>query len=259
LILRNPNNARFRTTLNSFGQVIPEHVSGGTKFNPDGVSGLVNWWNLADQSRVFSEFDPAIVLGKQDDLIKLVNDRKMNHGLFGQGPLGAGPVLHEGVFNPYQALWFNGNNSQMATGISTNATNATIFVVYHAMSTNGRYMLFYEDSLGKFLLTAENTPDSSSLAAGTPTYRLDGVPTDLSTRALLFSATNNRLNVVTMENVNLSAWSQSSTGFRVGLYGGPGSVYAYRGYLCEILIYNGPLSSTNRDTVEQYLLRRWRD
>lgn len=120
--------------------------------------------------------------------------------------------------------------------------------------------------------TAHRVPTTSGLSlvdgAGSPTFRVNGVPLNMGVAAGAATAFTtamaqggasgiNRVNegsVVLVENIDFSSWSTDF--WNMG--GGWGGNYPLSTHLIgEFLIYPGALSYSDRATLENYLMTKW--
>jgi hypothetical protein len=255
LVTRTLKGDRYHRTINHYGRSVQENLFGGSGFDPRDATELVNWWKASEVSTTHKEFDPSKLRADHGDIIKMIDGKEGTYNWLGSAT-GSPPVLHHDVFNGKQAAYYDGT-VQSAAGLHTNSATATIFIVFKPMATAGDYILFYSDDNARQLLVADadDTTNPPSWLSGTPTYRLNGVDVDFSTRAKFSAGTNNRLCVLTMENVDLSGWPQTSTGLRVA--NTPSAGYEFKGYFGEMLVCNAALTTNLRNAFEAYLMNEY--
>lgn len=255
LILRDLQGGRFRTLVNSKGQFVANHIGSGTRYNAGAIAGVENWWDFSNPSVTYKQFDPTKVSADDGDSLVFADPRAGTYAVFGAA-FGTPPVIHHGKFNGRQGAYFDGTK-QLACGLETNSTTATIFIVMRAEVPTGKFTLMASDSNGSQLLVGDvdDTTFAPDWNSGTPTYRLNGAATDFSTRKKFVDAVNYRLSVVTIENVDLSTWPATNSGVRIG---NPGGAYAYNGYLMELIVSDGEMSDSERNGIEQGLIAKYR-
>lgn len=138
--------------------------------------------------------------------------------------------------------------SATLAGAEIDLTDAGSGTMYYSTATDLRRTWSGEDG---------GAGDGEGVGVGTPTFRVNGTAADFTTTDDVFEATSETLAVITVEGLDFSGWSKGVQDFRLGGYHKTTDAGHVAGYFGACLIYDGPLSETDRNAIEAYLMDEW--
>jgi hypothetical protein len=231
--------------------------------SPTNVRGLTAWYDASN---------PMAVTKDGSNLISQINDLSGN-GYHGTAATTARPTLIPSGINSRACMLFDGvANAMNINGIASlhNGTNlplTIIIVVKHTATAGDQDYVSLEDSGnysgGRFLFQ-----DSGGVVYGarrnnasTQKFITGGA---ISTTASVVSLVNSGLTGSLYVNGALSGTANQdinvgaaiSTVATIGAHGSPVNSF-FKGYLCELIVYNRALSTGERQYNERYLKRKW--
>lgn len=223
-----------------------------TAFSPTSIAGCQLWLDGAD---------PAAngVIPANGATISTWNDKSGN-GKNGAAT-GTPTYLTGGGIN------FNGSSYFLNQAFSQNLSQRSIFIVMQETTRTIYSGIF------TFIPTPNSGNDQSLLTYETTNgfqFYGEGYSSTIGNSTLLVKAIyNDNMNVRTgsgylngtnATNVTASATAGTSSGYTVGGRWQSGSMsgsYRLNGIIYEIIVFNTPLSTNNRQTIESYLAQKW--
>ena len=240
------------------------------KFTPASINGLDLWLDASDNSTVLNAGGSE---ASDDEAVKTWQDKSGNSNHAVQATVANQPLRRAAEVNSLDALDFDGFNYRMdgTTDLPARQTNAkTIFVVskyddlsaassvfspYNTITTFGaRGSLFFNPPAnmgyavhGGYEASTDHTTDTTN-----PNIHIYSQ-----------SGSGNLFDVMTQwqDGVELIRTSGSDTtlvdataGYAVGYWNN--SQY-FNGRICEIIVYDSELSTSDRESVETYLADKW--
>lgn len=225
---------------------------GAAAFSPLDLSGLVGWWDASDTSTIT----------ESGGAVSQWDDKSSNGYHVAQATEAFKPTLNTGSINGLDALNFPDDPTKMsATGVASLAWKpATVFVVakitnsatdktFIAQGDSGyfQFRATTAEKLGLLKSSAANIGESTT-ANSTTVASLSAVTYDSSGNYAFF--TNGAANGSGTNNQTLTA----STAIYVG---NRQTAENFLGDIGEIVVYDTVLGSTDRATVESYLMTKW--
>lgn len=230
------------------GDLTVTHAAGGG--GPAGVAGCVAWYDASDAASITSS----------GGNVSQWNDKTGNGYHLTQATGVQQPDTAARTWNGLNVLDFDGSGDILARLTTpTTALPATVFYVglsdthaaftrpFDGGSTGNRPLLYVDASGATWTLAASTT----------------GIPRVVQPGAKVYSLVYNGASSAFYENgVQYGGTLNTGSGAFAGLaVGGDTSVVngstSYDGWLGEMLIYNSPLGTTDRQTIENYLLNKW--
>lgn len=184
------------------------------------------------------------------------------------GGLGS-PTLTPGGLNSRPVVTFNDDN--LLTGQFAPVPQAQVYIVWKSNTVDGESDIATDGlpGLGRNLIDYEDfggeSPNRFGTFAGSPgqfqNYSDPRAFDQAVYETVTFNANgaglhNLRINGVEIRNNTTSPDAGNSfEGFTIGSL--RDNILPLNGYVAELLVYNGPLSTTDRDAVESYLNNKW--
>ncbi len=251
-------------------------------FSPYSISGLQLWLDASDSRTLFSDTSGTTLASSDGTAVALWKDKSGNTRDVSQSTSGSRPLLKKAVVNSLDGVRFDGSNDFLSFAMNTRPTSYTVFVV--ASKTNSTaatycgssntagdgYSRYFELSTSavvtndlfalvgngntsyRYVYSATNT-----IALSTPT--LTAVTNSITNPAgidLRIYKNASELSVTTVGN-NFTGIQANNFNFAVGRLGDYNGSYL-QGDICEIVIYDSALSTTQRQQVESYLNTKWK-
>jgi len=226
-------------------------------FTPNSVYGLALWLDASDLTKITKDGSNNVSEWRD----------KSYYGFIFQ-PAGSNkPVYSATGFNGKQAMTFNNKNGFQLVGqvnpYTMNRTNLTAFFVGRQNATSGaNYIIDYYSTSSRFGMNLNMTGTNfwyrqdSSLYTGT-TYSSNLYATWLFNDGGSPEASLYVNGTLVTSNSSFVALSSSSTCMKIAescVSGGPTNFY---GEIAEIVLYDRPLSTKERQNVESYLKSKW--
>jgi hypothetical protein len=235
--------------------VINPYAFGG--FNPASVAGLEIWLDGNDANTLYDAASGGSLTASGGD-VKRWEDKSGNNRHFAE----AGALVPSRVssaINGKDAVRFESPSTAtierltIASGTFSAAdfdncftvtqSSDTTYVFVTSSSTNGAYINVAQ--------SGSNSGTSSGITIGD--RRINGASAT-NTRNAFFTAMGSTPALVSA--LNMSAQNAAFANLRLNYsFGGTGEVSD--GYLAEMLVYSGTLSTTDRDAIESYLANKW--
>lgn len=247
------------------GQIYINNTTGGI-YMAMGTAGSYNWGYIGNgNTSAFSATNPAGLRSwfKADSGVANTgngttatgwndNSSYVNHC----SNINGAPKYYTGVQNGLPAVYYNGGSEHYATNLVDVAQPYTVFVVFKGTSWGtGAYQTFFSEYNG--VSFGKNNGNTTSYGyAGTvlsngslsdnTTYIQKCVLNGASSTIAINGAVDTTGNAGTSANYNYPV---------IGAAGG-GAQY-FTGYVMEILVYDGDLTSANQTIVRNYLNNKW--
>lgn len=238
--------------------------NGGGGFSPDDIAGLSLWLDADDGS----------TLTLSGSNVTQWDDKSSNGYNVSQGTTSRQPTLQTGVLNSKDGVRFDGTddalfNDSAASIASGNDVPVTIFTVYKLLSSGtNEYGVVFGNSTSiqplLCLMTASNTMSAQQRTdAGGLTNAVS------TTSALAYRCQTTQLtssNLVVYNNktqIKSSSFTPAQTTFDTFTVGAWRRSTQMNGVafmncdICELLIYDSALSTSDREQVADYLTDKW--
>ena len=258
------------TCANGYHVVQPvSYVAGYRGFDPTTVSGCTLWIDFSDSSSY------TLVSGA----VSSVSDKSGTCLPFTQGTSGQRPVLQTAQFNGLDCASFTAASTQILLSSSTfSHTQGDVFIVASFGTTTGQILLgagtiangnnYIEFGAGSTHLTYVNDSSSTiTICLGSATltanaiclgnWRCSGSHYNLyQNGSEVFSDSST---CSTGTNNGLHWWGSLSSPQNISIGGvkAGGATDTSTVQICEIVVYDTLLSSTDRANVEAYLAEKW--
>jgi hypothetical protein len=231
-------------------------------FNPTSISNCTIWLDATDASFVTvagsgvtsfrDKTSNAYNFTASSNTPAIARDQTFNGNYYA---LNAPPVIGTNIYNsgrPSLSASIPGSNLQGSTGI-------THFVVgswtagFVMMGTNNPNRLAYmEAESNRFLYNYNNTNTNANAIVSPSNPFVVAATYAVSNTTLLFHQNGRQI----FSNASVAAQSPSGSS-SLELFAVSGGQYGTRSSLAEILIYNRPLATGEREQVEGYLAWKW--
>ncbi len=228
-------------------------AAAGSGFSdPTSVSGLVFWFDASDASTF--TYSSGVVVSQWND--KSGGGRNATQAATGSQP------SRSGTINSLASVVFDGSNDFMTTGTYALAASHTTFVVARNTATGTQRTVWRSNSGGDsrtYRTTGGNiaffdgTVVDTGNAWGTSSARLVAAIFDGGTPANSLYAIDSG----SWTSMNPGNIANTTSAAGIGTDNPSASSGAWTGDVCEIVVYDGALSSTDRDNVRTYLKNKW--
>lgn len=230
-------------------------------FSPTDISGLQLWLDADDAS--------TITLNGSN--VSQWNDKSGNARNFDQGTAANQPARTLSAQNGKTALTFATNDFLKNTALNWGASNSTLFLVMKEDDTEQGFQNVFTTGTGA------TGQWSYGINANFVNNRYSIFDIGEAHTAFNFSPTGTNADVVCFTTAGVSSGSVTANLFRNGTAdtGNPKTqttttsaagaqlganstgAEAYRGTICEVILYDSQLSTTDRNKVEDYLKTKW--
>ena len=233
-------------------------------FSPDDIAGLSLWLDADDGS----------TLTLSGSNVTQWDDKSSNGYDVSQGTTSRQPTLQTGVLNSKDGVRFDGTddilfNDSAASIASGNDVPVTIFTVYKQLSSgSNEYGLVFGSSTSVqpllcLMTTSNNMAAQQRTDAGTLTNAYSST-SSLSYRCQTTQLTSSNLVVYNNKTqIQSSSFTPAQTTFdtfALGAWRRSGSMNGIAFLncdICEVLIYDSALSTSDREDVVDYLTDKW--
>jgi hypothetical protein len=225
-------------------------------FNPRQVTNLTGWFDANDPKANGTKY----VAGAS---VSLWNDKSPSPNNAAQGSSGQQPLYELNQVNGLPAMVCNG--SSLMQGTSTLGSNPTFacFAVTKATSlpagTNDWYALGTSASVGGVTGLGMHIPGSaenwSIFDYGGMECEVDN--TDTNPHVLTTTRISNVPLMYVDGVIGISSGSSITMNVNTTFNIGSGALGGWPGLICEIVMYNGVVSSAQTALVQQYLKNKW--
>lgn len=217
-------------------------------FDPDSISGLFAWFD-ADDASTFT-YSSGVIVSQW-------NDKSGNGYHISQGTVANQPT-RDGTQNGRTTVQFLDATHWMTN--TTGLTPATIsaFVVLRRRGVTVANVYWFTSTEGRFGFecnTATKIERVNQAALMTANTSIETTQYHLITAYASASATSVRLDGVDDGSGSGSGMTASNAGFGVG--GKTNGDFPADAMIAELLVYDSNLSTTDRDSVEEYLQSKW--
>jgi hypothetical protein len=224
-------------------------------FDPLAISGLAAWYDFSDPTKLFVDAGTTPV-ASNGDLIYQANDKSGNNRHVTQSTSGERPVYTTNAQNFLSAARFNSKSLEIS-GLTFSKPQTLFFVVKRVGTGEGALI----GTVGQWYRFAMNKLGSGKayLMGGAETFSISDTPLDsYSVIGCIAKSTGSvfYLNGATNGTVNESTgWLSGSKLYICATY--QDSTQMTDGYVGEVLVYNGELSSGDIGLVNTYLNTKW--
>jgi len=232
---------------------------------PQQVAGLQLWLDAADASTLYNNTAGGSLVA-QDGLVARWEDKSGNARHATQSDSDNRPQRKTNQQNGLDALLFDGTNDRFALPSITIPNSPSVFQVYRRASsgiqsfgiasTDDRPVPPFPSvwAVDNILYQISNADFTTHGTANTSTGYF--VVSTIRNGTTSINLRRNAANVATVTTgagvTNAASGSWNAIAVR-----DPGFSNLHTGNLCEIVVYNSALSTTNRDSVESYLMTKW--
>jgi len=224
--------------------------------SPLDISGAVLWLDASDTTKMFTDAGTTQV-SADGQAVQQWNDKSTSAANATQTSAGDRPVYKTAIRNGKSILRFDGIVSNFSLALTRSSENRTVFIVAGNIPTAGTIKYFFDSETGRFVLAQlGNTANTVQFydgswvgsAAATATfqcltYRLASAGAEIY---------RNGASIATGAHTNKAIGGSTRIGAN---YVPDGSFLSMD--LCEMVIYNSALSTTDRQSVESYLTSKW--
>lgn len=223
-------------------------------FSPDSISGLLRWFDMSDQSRLFTDTAKTTPVSADLDPIGAVEDKSGN-GNDATQTGGNRPIYRTNVQNGLSIARFDGVSHYLNMPASVHTQGEFFVVSSHGDTSTG---VILGHSVNVDLIRFNNNALNHRIADGTIDILVNTTNGDTSVFHLLdasMTATtvNAYVNGVTAGNDTHSGSSMSFD--LIGVFNM--SALWLNGDIGEILIYDHALTSEERTSIQNYLMNKW--
>ncbi len=157
--------------------------------------------------------------------------------------------------NGRDVITFDGTDDVLVGRMPAAMSSASLFIVASPSDTD---FIYISRGASNYSTVAQSGSSSTGISGnfGSPTYYNTGNAVTWSTRNDVYSSIGSSTHIYEAIGCNLSSFANISPTVTYDLCG-YGSVYFFSGDICEVIIYNSSLSSTDREKVEGYLAHKW--
>jgi len=223
------------------------------QFKPTSITGCTLWLDATDNTTIT----------QASSVVSQWNDKSGTGNNMTQATSGSRPVLSN-LSNGMQALNFASGKFMSNTTISF-PTNYSVFIVGYVGSTTTWARLLNGTTSSDAYLFLGSGPSGvnfSTFVGNGTTWNdtNDNTPTNANTSLCLMEMTNNNTTTGLLPYFNgtaLTAKNGSTVTFTGLCLGSINTGQPWNGYICEVLVFNSVLSTTNRQNVEGYLANKW--
>lgn len=240
------------------------------------ITGLQLWLDASDSATLFDATTSGSAVAADGGVARW-EDKSGNGRHFTQSTAGNRPTRKTADINGLDCLRFDGTNDILTRSQEAWAHTVplNLFIVFRAAAFSASYNPlwdFYGDNIGQYAshaaLIKSNGKSAIYLTAtgGTqPNYDGTGSVTyAINTTHVFFASINN--NAISSRGDKASDGSHTDSWTnRTNLGSDPlqlGASSLFNRYtdikICEFIVYNAALSSTDRDAVEDYLTAKWK-
>lgn len=219
--------------------------------SPKKFSGLVAWY---DASRITGL--------NNNDTVSQWDDLSGNGYHLAQNDNSKKPVYNTNVKNGLSAVYFNGASNTMSTefGTTFNQPNTIIAVfnyedaedrqIYDSNNSSNRNMLMYRtDAVGFFSQYLTYFGGMQYVGTGNVSFVISNMVSNETNSSL---SINNGFPCYSPGNPGSYGISGITAGSRYG-----GTARFWKGYLCEMIVFNKDLSSFEKYSINNYLTKKW--
>jgi len=232
----------------------------------EGISGMFGWWDSSDTTTLYSN-TAGTTLATSGDVLRW-NDKSVNgnHAIVPSGWNGyTKPQVTASAKNSLTALLFNAYGAGFSLGdkLPLVTTGATIFAALQRDTSGGNPTFIGKGEEGSYFgwgITSEyafwrtytyaQTSVSSSNAWAVMAITIPAGNWPATSIFLNGSAATQSL-----YNQGISAPPSTSANLTIGRNGSSGE--GWRGYIGELVVFNGELTSTQRSSITTYLMTKW--
>jgi hypothetical protein len=241
-------------------------------WTPTSVSGCQMWLDFSDATKLFTDAGTTPV-SSDGDAIYQANDKSGNNRHALQSSSALRPLYKTNIQNSLSTGYFDGSNDVM-TLVDIALSNYSVFIAFRFVtqplytaalyafdnySTSPRYannLYAYRGNAPAgfhYEAYANNTgalATSAELTNNTP-YLVDTIRT---TTAVAYNKNGSGLTGVTV-----GSGAFTTVGHRLGThyYSGANQNQYFKGYACELIIYDSALSSGDQALARSYLNTKW--
>jgi hypothetical protein len=222
-------------------------------FDPRSIANLVWWLDASDISTMSQNSDGTGTVSANSDPVGRINNKASTSFNATQPTNNLRPTLLTSGMNGRPALSVSSTSQSgfSSIGIPSTAAANTYFFVGRYGGSSG-WLTMYGSTVQYFDATQSGSALNAAASSGSPTYRTNRAAIG-STRSALYSAAINRNYLLTVEFLNLSAWTGNTWGF----LNYNDATFNFVGTFCEVLLYSRSLSATEVSAVENALSAKW--
>lgn len=236
-------------------------------FSPSDIGGLVAWFDFSDASSLWTDTAGTMAVAADGDAIAKVDDLSGSGYSCTQAVSGAQPTYKTGVQNGLPVGRFDGGDLlQSGSAFSiTGSSSRTIVVAAIRETTANSQFVSWGAPAGAHDAYAVTQEYACRVSGGNKIWDI-GSTTGVcnvsswvqsgSTLADLDFFLNGTIRSATSSYGTGTTLATGSSVLFLGAWV-PGSLYRLYGDLCELLIYDSGLSTSDRESIEDYLGQKW--
>jgi hypothetical protein len=235
---------------------------------PLAISGLQLWLDAADSSTLFDATAGGNLVTTDGSAVARWQDKSGNNRHAIQATSNARPLLKTNIKNGRNVLRFDGSNDSFASSSVSLSAFVSVFIVQS--SNNSAVRCFCEHSsnagtnpgmyFGGTYSPAWGINRSGSLHGGPSLTNADWIGSGWSTASFVYTNVGTIYkngSLISNSAVVGSARTNSSVTTTLYIASRNSASLFLNGDISEILIYNGALTTTQRQSVETYLNNKW--
>ena len=238
------------------------------------IAGLQLWLDASDASTLFNATTGGSLVAA-DGAVARWEDKSGNARHATQGTSGSRPIRKTALINSRDAITFDGTNDQLfvpASSVAFGTSNFEMFIVARSRAPSGSqgFFVFQDNTSGESPIirttVADNTLTVTFRTTTAGALDITDTATYSSNSLVMLGVRRASSTITATKNGSAFGSSAISGSFGatsvtpgVGAYFDSNSLSAWflDGEICEIIIYNSALSTTDRNSVESYLMTKW--
>jgi Fibronectin type III domain len=264
-------------------------------FIPSNISGLAMWLDGADQSTLFTDTSATTAVTADGNLIASWRDKSTNAYLFTQATSGNRPTYKTSILNGRSITRFNGTSTFLQSSATlpfytSSTSGGSFFVVFMATTvTSQRFLMTYQNQVTNTYCGGESELGyttgnggqgnfgfhqgcSKATVAATGTIVTNSYV--LMSYVLATTGTTPANSTIFKNGISLTPANDQTGFYSAGSYpsannsrylnigarifnGSQATDCWHSGDIAEIIWYQTPLSTTDRQGIESYLSKKW--
>lgn len=261
----------FGRTFSPTFQPKSQAAASAAAWSPTDISGCVIWLDFGDADYLFTDAGTTKV-SSDGNAIYQVNDKSGNNNHAVQSSATLRPLYKTNIQNSKSAALFDGSNDVMTLPDLT-ITDISVFLAFRHLNGTGAHNALY--AYDNYNTTPRNTIQIKTRYSLNNNYMSECVFNGTGNTTSAYALTENNpylidvvknstncyvsRNATSLETITVGSTQHSMVGHRLGthFYNGANQSEYAKSYVCELLIYNGGLSSGDKSSVRAYLNNKW--
>ena len=243
----------------SVAAVRGKNFGGAAAWSPTDISGLQLWLDFSDITTLYQDSSKTTPVTSDGDVIGCATDKSSSGDDATQSTTAAKPLYKTNIQNSLACAYFDGSDDFLGmTG--TAISDHSVFVVTKRTGTTTEYYTtaISNDANTYFLYTRESSLKRQYFVYQGTSQLYDDPTTTLIERLYcqVVSGTSAKFYIDSVERDSDSVTNTSHTWQRIGIRE-TDSVYPWKGYILEILIYDNAVSDADRALIETWINDKW--